>query len=549
MSAPIFLRHPLLAVTALATVATLGACSGSSREGIETTIIAKGLGSAGADTTESVSFRRSDGLRIDLELGLVNLVPIELQSCSTPVALLRTLGEQLNPLAAAYAHGGETGTTVAGPLSVTEGVNADLGSLIARPGQYCGLVVELQPAGDSIAKHGEIDETLTGASLNVAPCYYAGTVGVSDAEAAAASAHSCTQAKYTGAAKRFTLAFPEPVTLDGDHRALALTIAARYEEWFDGIDLPTLATDAAQQETLAANVIRSLQVVTEGEEIVNLKFAVAVGGQEAVCGQTYEGLGSTRQPLNLQGFRFYASDFTLENSTGSTPLVLAAKTNGTVLQTADHNVALLGHAQGCDSTVPVRNLALTGTVKKAEYDRLCFSLGVPFELNHTDPATAPSPLNVTAMDWSWLFGRIFLRVDALVPGEAGGGMVMSTAETPSKAAALNQNFFVHLGSTGCSNGASDFGLPPSAECVYPNRPRICLDYADIEDGHAIVADIAPVIAELDITVNTPDTAPGCMSFPGDPECTTILPLLGLDFAASPQNLVPRREQALFKVAE
>jgi hypothetical protein len=58
----------------------------------------------------------------------------------------------------------------------------------------------------------------------------------------------------------------------------------------------------------------------------------------------------------------------------------------------------------------------------------------------------------------------------------------------------------------------------------------------------IIADIGPVLSDVDITRNTEGTSPGCMSFPNDPECRTVLPALGL-----PYMDVPAGEQRLFRV--
>jgi uncharacterized repeat protein (TIGR04052 family) len=543
--------HLLRAALWSALALGLAACaSGSEEEGIEASLKAQPLSAAhthddaakaanspkhGDEEETIASFRRSDGMRIDLQLGLVNLVPVGFQACvSRTAALGQSLLQAVNPVGVAQAHGGDEGEAPEGAVSVVGEDSTSLGTLKATPGTYCGLIVELQPGGTNTAKHGgALDTSMVGASVNVAPCYYETTVGVSDAEAEAATAHHCIQAKFTGEARRVTLPFPQPVTLDGSHRELALTVVVRYQEWFEGVDFTTLAGSAAQQAKLADNVAASLQVLSDdAQQLVNLAFEIKVGGQEAVCGATYQGLGTTALPLRMEGFRYYASDFELENASGVEKVQLASKPNGTVYQDSQHGVALLGHAQGCDSPVPVRNLALTGTVGQGDYERLCFTLGVPFELAHSDPATAPSPLNVTGMDWSWLFGRMFFRFDSVVD--------------PDNTAA---NFFVHLGSTGCSNGSSDFGAAPDAECTYPNRPRICLPYGEIAEGHAIVADIAPMLSELDIGQNTEGTAPGCMSFPGDPECTTIIPKFGLDYALHPPDLVPRRTQALFTVGE
>jgi hypothetical protein len=49
----------------------------------------------------------------------------------------------------------------------------------------------------------------------------------------------------------------------------------------------------------------------------------------------------------------------------------------------------------------------------------------------------------------------------------------------------------------------------------------------------VVIDPAPVVAGADLTQNTAETSPGCMSFPNDPDCDTVLPRLGLAFNAFP----------------
>src|SRR5690606_39726454 len=66
-----------------------------------------------------------------------------------------------------------------------------------------------------------------------------------------------------------------------------------------------------------------------------------------------------------------------------------------------------------------------------------------FALNHLDASTAPSPLNFTAMFWSWQSGYKFLRVDT-----------------------ADDTFRVHLGSTGCSSPGPS--RPPTS-CSAPNR--------------------------------------------------------------------------------
>src|SRR5688572_16866608 len=141
----------------LAATATIAACgSGSSREGLQARIsaVAEGTHTSGLRAKEGhtiTSFRRSDGLRIDLQLGLFNLAPIALEPCDGEVA--RWL-DRLNPIGAAVAHGGDEEL----PASLVDvmhedGEAFDLGAIGAEPGTYCGLVVEIQPGAAGEAKH------------------------------------------------------------------------------------------------------------------------------------------------------------------------------------------------------------------------------------------------------------------------------------------------------------------------------------------------------------------------------------------------------------
>lgn len=530
-------KHAFAAgLTVAASALMLQACSdGTSEPGIEAHIKAEPMSAGAHADGPTISFRRSDGMRIDLQLGLVNLVPVELAPCANTAARLKTLTDALNPIGTATAHGDSGGEAPAGAIdaAAAAGTEFDLGSLLARPGTYCGLVVELQPGTDSghDAKHGgTLDTSLDGVAVNVAPCYYPGTVGLSDQDAAAVTAHACIQAKAAPLAKTVTLPFAAPVTLDGRHRMLTLSVAARYEEWFDGIDMTRLATDSTEQDRLAGNIAAALHVRTGEEQNVRLAFDIRVNGSQAMCGGVYDGVGSgAQQDYELRDFRFYVSDLHLHGSDGTVPLRLAARADGTVYQDASHGVALLGLVQGCDAPTTVRVLDIAGTAASGDYDELCFSLGLPFALNHLDAATAPSPLSSTAMAWSWLSGRKFVRVDGI--GDADGA---------------RRNFFVHLGSTGCTNGSGTSSAPPDGVCGQPNLAEVCLDYATIKGGARIVADIAPVLAEVDITTNTDGTAPGCMSGGSDPECVTVLPRFGLDFLYNGE-LLPRQAQQFFAV--
>jgi hypothetical protein len=80
--------------------------------------------------------------------------------------------------------------------------------------------------------------------------------------------------------------------------------------------------------------------------------------------------------------------------------------------------------------------------------------------------------------------------------------------------------------------APDATTPPSEPCGNPNRVAVSLP--DFVPGEStVVIDPAPVVAGADLTKNAPETSAGCMSFPDDPDCNTVLPRLGLAFNAFP----------------
>lgn len=268
------MKRTLLLGAALA----LSACgSGDSRDGIEAEVIAVHH-THDADTTAKHStsnyktFRREDGMRIDLQRGLLSLSPVALEPCGVDLAALGRRALDAVLPAAAYAHGGET--HAGGIVDVVEPdllTVVDLGALPALPGDYCGLVVELlpAPAGAQIETHdGALD--IGGRSAIVAPCYYPNTVGVAELPAertddnAALFEHQCIHAAYAGVALRRTLSFAEPLHLDGAHRHLELTLAAVYDRWFESVAMNRLATDSEEQARFAQQVLDTLQIHEAG---------------------------------------------------------------------------------------------------------------------------------------------------------------------------------------------------------------------------------------------------------------------------------------------
>lgn len=266
---------------------------------------------------------------------------------------------------------------------------------------------------------------------------------------------------------------------------------------------------------------------------VTLQFSAVAQDRPISCGETVPGIGSgPADRFRVDDFRFFVSKVTLQTSDGR-EIPLELEQDG-MWQVED--VALLDFEDGCAAGTPRTRSVVTGTVSVGPDEPLtgvCFDLGVPFELNHRDPVTQPSPLNSSGMFWNWQGGYKFLRIDGV--GDPDG---------------LAVGYNVHLGSTGCvSSGPT---TPPQTQCKNPNRPRVCLSPFD-PDHDRIHARLDALLEDADVTVNTPDTAPGCMSGNADPECIPVLPKLGLDFVyddgANPPVTYPAQTpQRFFAVA-
>ncbi len=258
-----------------------------------------------------------------------------------------------------------------------------------------------------------------------------------------------------------------------------------------------------------------------GAEPVALRFAAQLDGRPFACGQPPAPLGAAATPVQVADFRFYLHDVALIASDGQAVPVSLEETPW-----QHRGVALLDFEDGTGPCAgagnrPV-NTALRGTAPPGDYVGLRFTLGVPAALNHADATLAPSPLNLTAMFWNWQNGYRFLKLDLAAPDEAPAGHGRG-------------GFALHLGATQC---AAEAPTQPGRDCRSPNRVVVELRGFDPRRA-AVVVDPAPVLAGADLSRNTPGTPPGCMSFPGDPECRTLLPALGLPYdgaAAGAQRL-------------
>lgn len=235
-----------------------------------------------------------------------------------------------------------------------------------------------------------------------------------------------------------------------------------------------------------------------------LAFAAMVGAEPFVCGQEYSDLGADGASLVLSDFRFYVQDIELKNDAGEwVPL----KLDENEFQNGD--VALLDFENKCgDLGTEEMNERVVGTVPAGQYDGLRFKMGVPFERNHANHSTEPSPLNLTQMFWNWQGGYKFLRIDS---GQFS-----------------KNDWRMHLGSTGCEGDAQAGGV---TSCANPNRVEVEWDTFDA-DTDTVVADYAALVDGANLGDDQAADV-GCMAKPTDTDCGPLFQNLGLPFGDQP----------------
>jgi uncharacterized repeat protein (TIGR04052 family) len=246
---------------------------------------------------------------------------------------------------------------------------------------------------------------------------------------------------------------------------------------------------------------------------VEIPFTAKVGSQAFDCAESYDALGTSEATASITDFRFYVHDVALVDQAQSRVPVELEQDGLWQYE----NVALLDFEDktgACSNGTTETRTVVRGVVPQGSYVGLSFKLGVPNALNHLDNASAPSPLNLTALFWTWSSGYKYLRVDSVAMGAAGP-------------------FNLHLGATGC---VGDPAMGDDVTCANPNVAEVELAFDLASD--TVVADYAEAVAEADLLVDG-GGAPGCMSGGADPECAAVFPALGLDLTSgdpAPQTL-------------
>ena len=240
----------------------------------------------------------------------------------------------------------------------------------------------------------------------------------------------------------------------------------------------------------------SFQACDDANEMVEaeieLEFAITVGDIPFVCGQMNENLGATETEYAFTDMRMFVHDVVLVSTDGQEYPV---QIDDDGIWQRD-GIVLLDFENGCENGTSQMNTKVVGRVANTNTNSIRFSVGIPPEVNSNETVLEGrgSPLNQTAMFWSWMSGYKYIRLD----GAAGP-------------------FRFHLGATGCDS---------AFQCDEVNIPTIQIDGFEPRE-HQIRLDLGHLLAETDISTNSPGTAPGCMGESIDPDCTSIFERLGL----------------------
>jgi uncharacterized repeat protein (TIGR04052 family) len=263
-------------------------------------------------------------------------------------------------------------------------------------------------------------------------------------------------------------------------------------------------------------------------ETFTLDFAARVGDQPFACGEEYSGVGSAGSLVTPSDLRFFVSNVRLITADGhEEPLTL-----DTTAPFQRGSVALLDFEDGtgdCRNGNSALNTRVTGVAPSRDYVGVAFSTSVPAEFNHLDPTLQDPPLQTSDMNWSWVLGYKFFKVDlkqVLTPELDAG----ADAGVPVPGLGV-----LHLGSTACRNAPVDASADAQIECSNANRNDIILTPFNPENN-TIVLDLAALFAASNL-----DEMAMCHST-GE-VCVDMFSSLGIDYATG----APISTQTAFRV--
>jgi uncharacterized repeat protein (TIGR04052 family) len=249
-----------------------------------------------------------------------------------------------------------------------------------------------------------------------------------------------------------------------------------------------------------------------GEQAFTLRFKPTVGSEPFSCTRTYAGVGKSATTFTPMDFRLYVHDLKLVHHVGEEADLTLDQDGKWQYQ----NVALLDFEDKtgtCATGTTDTNMQITGKAAAGTYTGVHFKVGVPFELNHKDIGSAPSPLNLSTMYWAWNGGYKFTHIE----GKSTGQPFIQ----------------IHIGSTGCAGGLN------VTSCARPNRADVTIMGLDPASSD-IVLDLGKLFADNDLDKNV--GTPGCQGDAADSDCAGIFKNLGVDLVSG----APAGTQTFFR---
>ncbi|MDJ0760569.1 MAG: metallo-mystery pair system four-Cys motif protein [Woeseiaceae bacterium] len=244
-------------------------------------------------------------------------------------------------------------------------------------------------------------------------------------------------------------------------------------------------------------ILFTLSACESNQQQVSIAFNVEFNGQPIRC--------DSESPVALTDLRFFIHDLELTGADG-TVVPTRLKRDSAWQNGAVAFIDLENGQGGCDDGTPESNARVIASVSSdsdlAGLQGLRFTLGVPFELNHSNLLEAAPPLDDAAMHWHWRSGYKFLRAGV---------------ETD------NDSFWFHLGSTACQGTTGNI-----SGCDSPNRPIVELAGFNPQTD-SVVIDIGRLFDAVDLEDGERSD---CSSGPTEQSCPPVLATLGLGPEAS-----------------
>ncbi|MFT5758398.1 MAG: putative repeat protein (TIGR04052 family) [Alteromonadaceae bacterium] len=228
-----------------------------------------------------------------------------------------------------------------------------------------------------------------------------------------------------------------------------------------------------------------------------LQFSPSFGGVTLNCKRFFN---LDNKKWRYQQLQMYISDIELKSEDGSWqswPM--------TVSNFQHSNIALIGENCRDNQDSTHWQIELKSIQKFNEKTHIRFTLGIPFELNHLNPLSQPSPLNDSSMFWVWQTGHKFLRLEL---------------------ASADDNWLFHLGSTGCS--APSVMRAPKQPCAQPNQVVVELPFPkqkprqSAQQTKTIQFDLSALLQDTKVTMKT-----SCQSAIDDENCIKPLSHIGV----------------------